>query len=257
MTHGRKQLVIGICFGALAILATEFGVPVDGAVMNVRNAAPLTAGLVFGWPAGILSGLIGGVERWFSPSGDYTRLACTLGTVVSGFLGAAVRRFMLDNARASWFYGLVVGVTSEVVHILMVFLTNTSDIQRTFDLVRQIAIPMIAANGISVMLSVLLTARSAVSAAAQPKKAETISQMLQRWLLACVVLAFIAASVFTHGFQTQLSAERAQLELATNITDVKNDIRDASDRVLLDITRQIKRELPAEPGQEALGLLAE
>ena len=151
-----KQSIIGITFGIVAILATEFGIPIDGAVLNVRNAAPLTAGLIFGWPAGIISGLLGGIERWFSHAGDFTRTACTIGTIVSGFLGASVRRFLMDNKKASWFYGLVVGITSEVLHMLMVFLTNSSEIQRSFSIVQVVAIPMIAANGISVMLSMLV-----------------------------------------------------------------------------------------------------
>ena len=116
-----KQTIIGVSFGVIAILATEFGIPVDGAVLNVRNAAPLTAGLLFGWPAGIIAGLLGGVERWFSNAGDYTRLACSIATVVAGVFGAAVRKFMLDNKKASWFYGLAVGVTTEVLHMLLVF----------------------------------------------------------------------------------------------------------------------------------------
>ena len=82
-----KQLIIGLSFGFIAILATEFGIPVDGAVLNVRNAAPLTAGLIFGWPAGILAGFVGGVERWFSAAGDYTRLACSIGTIMAGIFG--------------------------------------------------------------------------------------------------------------------------------------------------------------------------
>ena len=32
-----------------------------GAVVNVRDAAPLTAGLIFGGPAGIIAGFIGGL----------------------------------------------------------------------------------------------------------------------------------------------------------------------------------------------------
>ena len=102
-SHIRKQIIIGLSFGVIAILATEFGIPVDGAVLNVRNAAPLTAGLIFGWPAGIIAGFVGGVERWLSNAGDYTRLACTLGTIVAGILGAGVRKFMMDNKKASWF----------------------------------------------------------------------------------------------------------------------------------------------------------
>ena len=49
-----KQLIFGVGFGAVAILATEIGIPTEGAILNVRNAAPLTAGLIFGWPAGLL-----------------------------------------------------------------------------------------------------------------------------------------------------------------------------------------------------------
>ena len=108
LPYGTKQVLIGISFGILAVLATEFGIPVDGAVLDVRNAAPLTAGLIFGWPAGLIAGLIGGVERWFAVlwgAGEFTRLACSLATVIAGIIGAAVRRFMLDNKKASWING--------------------------------------------------------------------------------------------------------------------------------------------------------
>ena len=125
-----KQIIIGVVFGIIAILATEYGVPVDGAVLNVRSASPLSAGLIFGWPAGLIAGFIGGIERYFSPTGDFTRIACTFGTIIAGIVGALVRRFMLDNKRPSWFYGLVVGIVTEVIHMLMVFLNNSGDIQR-------------------------------------------------------------------------------------------------------------------------------
>ena len=156
LSNKTKQGIIGIAFGIIAIMATEFGIPVDGAVMNVRNAAPLTAGLLFGWPAGIISGLIGGIERWFSHAGDFTRLACTIGTIVSGVLGASVRKFMMNSKKASWLYGLIVGITSEVLHMLMVFLTNSYDIQRAFNIVQIVAIPMIFSNGFSVMMAIIV-----------------------------------------------------------------------------------------------------
>lgn len=43
-----KQIIIGVLFGLVAISATEYGVPLDGAVLNVRSASPLSAGLIFG-----------------------------------------------------------------------------------------------------------------------------------------------------------------------------------------------------------------
>ena len=247
-----KQGIIGITFGIVAILATEFGIPVDGAVLNVRNAAPLTAGLIFGWPAGIISGLLGGIERWFSHAGDFTRMACTIGTIVSGFLGASVRRFLMDNKKASWFYGLVVGITSEVLHMLMVFLTNSADIQRAFNIVQIVAIPMIFSNGVSVMLAILCVSLLGKSTNGQTSKMENISQTFQRWLLLCVMFAFIVTSVFTFSFQTQIANATAEVMLQTNIQDVRNDIRDTSNRNLLKITHEIKESLSGSIEKEEL-----
>lgn len=80
-SYGVKQAIIGVLFGLVAVLATEAGIPVNGAVLNVRNAAPLTAGLIFGGPAGIIAGVIGGAYRWFATywgAGAFSQLACTM-----------------------------------------------------------------------------------------------------------------------------------------------------------------------------------
>ena len=72
-----KQVITGILFGCVSAFASSYGVQWLGTVVNVRDAAPLSAGLIFGAPAGIISGLIGGLYRWFSVywgGGMYTRL---------------------------------------------------------------------------------------------------------------------------------------------------------------------------------------
>ena len=72
----KKQVLIGVLFGGASIFASSFGVEWLGSVVNVRDAAPLSAGLIFGAPAGIIAGVIGGVYRWFSVhwgGGEYTR----------------------------------------------------------------------------------------------------------------------------------------------------------------------------------------
>ena len=94
-SYGVKQAIIGVLFGLVAVLATEAGISVNGAVLNVRNAAPLTAGLLFGGPAGIIAGVIGGAYRWFATywgAGAFSQLACTIGTVLAGLFGAGCRR---------------------------------------------------------------------------------------------------------------------------------------------------------------------
>ena len=44
--YALRQTIIGLCFGGLAILSTEFGIPIDGAVLNVRSAPPVAAALL-------------------------------------------------------------------------------------------------------------------------------------------------------------------------------------------------------------------
>ena len=66
LPYMAKQVIIGVLFGGVSAFASSYGVEWLGAIVNVRDAAPLSAGLIFGAPAGIISGLIGGLYRWFS-----------------------------------------------------------------------------------------------------------------------------------------------------------------------------------------------
>ena len=95
-----RQILIGLVFGGIAVLGTEFGVSIVGVTMNVRDAAPLCAGLIFGAPAGIISGVIGGVERYVAAAwgaGAYSKVACSVATCFAGFYAAGLRKFMFEN----------------------------------------------------------------------------------------------------------------------------------------------------------------
>ena len=259
LPYGTKQLLIGVSFGFLAVLATESGVPLNGAVFSVRDAAPLTAGLVFGWPAGLLAGFIGGAERWFAVfwgASAFTRLAGSLGTVLAGLIGAAVRRLMLDNKRASWFYGLAVGITVEVLSMLLVFLTHLNELQRAFEVVRSCAVPMLLANSLSVMASLLAVTGPLRRKQPKDRSAKKIAQTFQRWLLLCVVLAFAATGGFTWFFQTRLAFATANYTLNLNLQDVRQAIQDASDTHLLLLTSQIASDLDSQTPQTELPRLA-
>ena len=241
-TFLQRQAIIGTVFGILAILSTEFGIPIEGAMLNVRNAAPLTAGLVFGWPAGIIAGCIGGVERWlatFWGVAEKTRLAGTLATIFAGFFGAAVRKFMMDDKKTSWIYGIAVGVTTEVMHMLILFVTNFSDLHTVLNIVQKCALPMIFACGLSVMCSTLLVSHMSGVKSRQQKDARKIAQTFQRWLLLCVLLAFFVTGIFTYSIQSRLSRSSAEELLLRNLEDVQHSIEQASDKELLDITRRI------------------
>ena len=99
LSYNAGQIVIGLLFGVVSAFASSYGVEWLGTTVNVRDAAPLTAGLLFGAPAGILSGLIGGLYRWFSVywgGGMYTRYACSVATVMAGFMAGGLRKLMFD-----------------------------------------------------------------------------------------------------------------------------------------------------------------
>ena len=141
LSKWRRQLIIGVFFGISACLASDFGTPFSGAIINVRDAAPLTAALVFGAPAGLIAGVLGGVYRlfWGAPfaqmfssqwintmflitsAGGFTRAACTVGTICAGLFGAMARKCLFSDKRPSVVEGFVAGAIVEIFHMIMVF----------------------------------------------------------------------------------------------------------------------------------------
>ena len=75
------------------------------------------------------------------------------------------------------------------------------------------------------------------------RKGQRLSQAFQRRLLVLVIVAFLITTVFLWLFQTRLAEENAVRLLELNISDVQQDIMDASDENLLNITWQVAAEL--------------
>lgn len=248
LNRWTKQIIYGLVFGLVAVLSTEFGVEVDGAVINSRDAAPLTAGLLFGAPAGIISGLIGGAERWFSVlwgTGEYMRFAGAVSTCFAGFFGAALRYWMFDNKKPSWQYGFATGFIMEVVHMLMLFFTNMNDVKTAFTFVQTCFFPMMLSNSLSVMLAVIVVMLLGKERLHVPKEHRKLTQTFSRWLLAVVLVSFVITSIFTYILQTSFSSRTNEQLLELNIHDVRQDIKDASNENLLRLTRGVARSLDA------------
>lgn len=257
MSYIAKQVITGIMFGGLAILGTEFGIKIDGAIINARDASPICAGLLFGAPAGIIAGIIGGVERWLAViwgAGEYTQLACSVSTVLAGAFAAALRKYMFDNKKPKWYYCLAIAVITEIVHMLMIFLTNMNDVRTAFSFVRICSLPMIAVNGLAVMLAgALLSLLSVREHKTAHHDLKNISQSFQRFLLVCVTAGFLMTTVFTWALQTELAKNEASELVKLNIEDVREDILDASNKNLLELTKKIASRLnSAEKADSAL-----
>ena len=247
LNYKLKQVLIGILFGILAVVGTEWGIPLNGAQANCRDAAVLTAGLMFGAPAGIIAGLIGGIERWFAVYwgiGSFTRIACTVSTVFAGFYAAALRKYMFEDKKPGFLISLAVGIVMEVLHLTMVFVTNMATPAEAMQVVQACTGPMVIANGVSVMLSSMcLSVLSRERIGTVRKGNERISQTIQKWLLLTVVLAFVITSVFVFGLQNTIANTQADNQLAMATDEVAADIRDASDANLLDLTWKVTKNI--------------
>lgn len=253
-----KQILIGLLFGGVSAFASSYGVEWLGAVVNVRDAAPLSAGLIFGAPAGIISGLIGGLYRWFSVywgAGTYTQLACSIATILAGFMAAGLRKLMFDNKKPTWGYGVCIAVACEVIHMILIFITNMDNSSKAFEFVKGATIPMVIGNAVAVGCAIVIVSLLSHERFRWKKDKEQISSTFQRWLLACIVIAFLVTSSFTHILQNGMVKVETQEVFTTAINDVEADVKGKSDAQLLRIAEAVKAEYEKNPDASLMALV--
>lgn len=248
MKYAYKQIIFGMVFGILAILGTDFGIPINGAQMNCRDAAVLTAGLFFGSPAGIIAGVIGATQRWFvvyRGIGAYTQVACSLSTLIAGLYSAALRKFMFENKKPATFISLGIGVVMEVFHMITVFITHMDTPYEAMEVVKNCSVFMIPANGLSVMFTALFLGLlfKEQHKDKQEKTKAQISQTIQRWLLITVCFAFALTSMFLFKFQNEVAKAQTDDLLTLALDETSADIKDASDENLLALTHTVAKEV--------------
>ena len=249
LSYYKKQIYIGLLFGIVSCIGSEAGVPLGGFILNVRDTAPICAGLLFGGPAGIIAGVMGGLERWLAVNwgaGEYTRFACALSTILAGIIAALFRRYLFDNKKPTVFPAFAIGVLVETLHILMVFITHMNDVAGAFKVVRPSAVPLIAINSLAVSLAVFIISRLSRKQEAQDKsKLKPISYSFQKGLLACVLIIFATTTVFSWKLQIYMSHSETKKIISVNINDVEQDISDASDANMLKIAHEVADQLDA------------
>ncbi|MBR4874071.1 MAG: SpoIIE family protein phosphatase [Clostridia bacterium] len=250
LPYMTKQIIIGLLFGGVSAFASSYGVEWLGAVVNVRDAAPLSAGLIFGAPAGIISGIVGGLYRWFSVywgAGTYTRLACSIATILAGLMAAGLRKLMFDNKKPTWGYGVCIAVACEVIHMILIFITNMDNSSQAFEFVKGATIPMVIGNAIAVGVAIIIVSLLSHERFRLKKDKEQISSTFQRWLLACIVIAYLVTSAFTYILQNGMVKVETQEVFTTSINDVEAAIKGKSDAQLLGIAESVKAEYERDP----------
>lgn len=146
-------IIFILVFGGFSIFGTYIGIPLDsGVISNIRDLAPMVAGLVAGPYIGLAVGLIGGIHRFFM--GGFTGLACALSTVLAGVIGGLI--YLLNKKKlVNLFQGVGIAVGVELIHGLMVLLVS-----RPFDAALNVALTaipdMMIANAIGVALCIII-----------------------------------------------------------------------------------------------------
>ena len=250
LPYMTKQIIIGVLFGGLSAFASSFGMEWLGTVVNVRDAAPLSAGLIFGAPAGIISGFIGGLYRWFSVywgGGTYTQLACSLATILAGFMAAGLRKLMFDNKKPTWSYGICIAIVCEVIHMILIFITNMDNSSKAFEFVKGATGPMMLGNSIAVGVSIILVSLFSHEGFFRKKTSEGIANTFQRRLLACIVVAYLITSTFTLVLQNGMAQIETKKVFTVSMNDVENTVREKSDLHLLGIVEQVRGEYENDP----------
>ena len=250
LPYMTRQIVIGVLFGGASAFASSYGVEWLGAVVNVRDAAPLSAGLIFGAPSGIIAGCIGGLYRWFSVywgAGTYTRLACSIATVLAGLIAALLRKRMFDDKKPTWGYGVCIALACEVIHMILIFITNMSNSYEAFEFVKGATVPMMIGNAVAVGCAILIVSLLSHERIVLKRSNERIANTFQRWLLACIAIAFLVTSAFTYVLQNGMVRVETQQVFTTAINDVEADVKGKSDATLLAIAEEVKNEYESDP----------
>jgi sigma-B regulation protein RsbU (phosphoserine phosphatase) len=149
----QDYLIFVVLFGLFSIFGTLIGIQGRyGDIANIRDLAPMVAGLVAGPWAGLAVGLIGGIHRL--TLGGVSCIACSLATVLAGLLAGVV--YKLNK-------GKLVGIIPAMVFAIAVELLHAGlalAIVRPFSEAVAIVLAdipeMIVANSLGVAISVII-----------------------------------------------------------------------------------------------------
>ncbi len=149
----KDYIVFVLLFGLFSIFGTLIGIQGSaGDIANIRDLAPMVAGLVAGPWAGLAVGLIGGIHRL--SLGGVSCIACSLATVLAGLLAGMV--YHLNKGKLLGIIpSMVFAVGIELLHGGLVLAIVRPYWQAVAIVVADIP-EMIVANSLGVGISVII-----------------------------------------------------------------------------------------------------
>ena len=245
LNYWTKQVLFGIIYGALAILATEFSSEISEVSVNIRDAVPLVCALTFGGPSGVIAGIIGAVERFcagtFWNVGEYSKIACSFACFLSGLIGCLLKEVILKKKNVTWHWGFQAGVFAEVVHMLLLILTKFNDGIYIFKIVQIICLPMILGCALTSFLSVFIVqVTDQFVFQFHVDNRRTLYKSFQIYLLSACVICFFASIFYNQYSERKIQLNVTEQTLTSSLYNCSDFFNNEYDGEYQDID-QIKK----------------
>ena len=234
---GRKirideKIAVGVLYGILSVFSTHFGIDYVDMVINVRDLGPMAAGLFFDPLAGIIAGLIGGIERYIAGTyfgvGVYTTAACSISTCMAGFFAAFLNKCIFKGEKPSIGYAFFMGSVIEVFHMYVVFLTHRDDMRMAFMVVRICSVPMILFSGLGLMFCSVAIKKSLGELhdpwVSIPPREVPVSNKFQTWMFGVTVFVLLTSFGFNYSMQSAAALQDARFDLSSASRDIGNSV---------------------------------
>lgn len=142
-----------VLFSLFCIMGTYFGLQINDAIANTRAIGAVMGGLFGGPIVGFAVGLTGGIHRY--TLGGFTDVACAISTTAEGLIGGLLHIYLVRKDKIEQLFNPVVvfsiTLVAEIVQMLLLLLV-AKPFEQAYELVSDIAAPMIIANSIGAAL---------------------------------------------------------------------------------------------------------
>ncbi len=223
------KLSVGLFYGICSIVSNHISINYGDMLLNVRDIGPLAAGLFFGPISGIVSGLIGGVERYivgeYFGIGSFTRLACAISTCLAGFFSAILYKSGYKGRRPSVPHAFFIGAVMEVFHMYAVLITHRDDMYAAYAVIQACGLPMIIFTGLGLAacsgIILCISGKKEAVYLWTPREKTPVHVRFQRWLFVVTIALFAVSTILTNSFQAQARYQNtvAALELERDILE--------------------------------------
>ena len=151
-SNESEKILLILFFGAFGVIGTYMGIPIHGAIANLRAIAVISGGLFGGPIVGMGAGFIAGAHRFLIDMNGFTSIPCGLSTFLEG-MAAGLVSIRLKKGILNWKAAVLIGVIGETMHMLIT-LAMAKPYAEAWVLIKIISIPMITLNSIGAGLFV-------------------------------------------------------------------------------------------------------